>query len=238
MDTPSLALLSGQAALRRQVDVVANNLANVSTTGFRREAVLFGTVYERTEASDRLALAHDRVSLTDFSQGGLRSTGNELDVAIEGDAFLRLAADGPPRFTRDGRLTVNALGELASLTGEAVTDESGAPLRVPEGSGSLSISTDGTISVANGDIVGTIGLFRVEEGDRRRLPGGQFEAAGFEVADDSRLLQGHLEDSNADPVLTLTELIEVQRAYERGQSLLSAEDERARRAIERLGPKA
>lgn len=239
MTNPIYVLLSKQTGLRRQVDLIANNVANLGTTGFKREGMVFAQHVERLDVEGRrLAQAEDRASFTDHAQGPLTQTGNALDVALEGDGFLAVEAGDGTAYTRDGRLSVNPAGELVTVTGHRVLDEGGAPVLIPAEAAPLTITGEGMIASVDGQQLGRLGVFALDDDRLRRDPDGLFRAEGEaepRPAETTRVVQGFIEGSNVGPVRELVDLIEAQRAYERGQDMIASEDERVRRAVETLG---
>jgi flagellar basal-body rod protein FlgF len=233
MDNAGYVALTRQAGLWSEMRVVANNIANAQTAGFRAEGVLFSE-YVRSLGRDApsLSMAAARVRETSFAQGTLAATGGAFDLAIEGEGFFLVQTPDGQRLTRAGAFTPNENGDLVTAEGHPVLDPGGAPVFVPAGTGPVAIAPDGTIS-ADGQPVGQIGLFLPadprglvrEDGVRFRADGGIVPAEG------GRMLQGFLEGSNVDPVLQIARMIEVQRAYELGQGFLDREDERIRSVI-------
>lgn len=233
MDNAIYASLSRQSGLMAEMRVVANNIANANTTGYRREGVIFA---EHLAALDRqgdtLSMAHARGRLLDLRQGGLTQTNNSMDLAIEGEGFFLLEAPEGLRLTRAGAFTPSAEGELMNAEGHRLLDEGQAPIILPAGAGAVAIGPDGTLS-ANGLPFGRIGLFVPPEGSdptRRGGTGFALDAPPVPV-EEGRIRQGFLEESNVDPIFEITRMIEVQRAYELGQKFLDAEDQRIRGAI-------
>ena len=240
MSNPIYALLSKQAGLRQQVDLIANNVANLSTTGFKREGLSFDSVVRKLDLPGRtLALAQAGTTYTDLSPGPLQRTGSALDLAIEGDALFAVETPGGVRYTRDGRFSTNDVGELVSVAGHRVLDDGGGPILIPVEVASISVSADGTLSADDNRPLAVVGLHRFEAGAVRREADGLFapEAAPA-PAEGARVLQGFIEGSNVNPIREITDLIEAHRAYEQGRAMLDAEDERLRRTIERVGQNA
>lgn len=235
MQTSDYVLLSRQSGLMREMEVVANNVANVSTTGYRREGVVFAEHVART-GGDSVSMAHVRGRLTDPGQGVLATTGGQLDLAVEGEGFFAIQTPEGPRMTRAGAFALSPVGELVTMDGHAVLDVGGAPLLLPPDAGPISVGPDGTVSTPLGPIA-QLGLVRaVDPLAVTRGAGTAFDPgpAGTEPADGT-ILQGHLEGSNVDPVTEIARMIEVQRAYELGQSFLEREDKRVRGLIETMG---
>ncbi|WEF23997.1 flagellar hook-basal body complex protein [Paracoccus sp. S3-43] len=233
MDNAIYATLTRQSGLMAEMRVVANNIANANTTGFRREGVIFA---EHLSALDRrgdtLSMAHARGRIIDLDQGVLTQTGGNYDLAIEGDGFFLVETPEGNRLTRAGAFLPSAEGELMTAEGFRLLDEGMAPIIVPAGASGVAVGADGTLS-ANDVAFGKIGVFTAPEDAQLAHQGGtSFTIDGQpEPVDDVRIRQGFLEESNVDSVFEITRMIEVQRAYELGQSFLDREDQRIRSAI-------
>jgi flagellar basal-body rod protein FlgF len=236
MDNPGYIGLTRLAGLADELRVVANNIANAGTTGFRGEAVVFAEVLARADVDGGvLSMAAPRGHATDFSDGGLSPTGGALDLAITGDAFFQVQTPGGVRLTRAGAFGLDADGVIVNADGHALLDAGGAPLAIPADAGPVTVATDGTIS-ADGRQIGVVGLVTAAPASLTRDGGVRFTADGPTApAEGARVLQGFLEQSNVDPVTELARLVEVQRAYELGQSFLDLEDDRLREAVRTLG---
>lgn len=237
MENAGYVALNRQTGLLAEMQTVANNIANMSTTGFRKEGVVFAEYVAGLgpdDASLSMAAAEGRV--VNLSQGGLKQTGGTYDLAIEGDGFFQIEAPGGNRLTRAGAFAVSDAGELVTADGYRVLDSGGSPIALPAGNAAVAISRDGTIS-ADGSPVGQLGLFvPTDPGSLVHTGGTAFVTdGGIEPLADGRIFQGFLEDSNVNPVEEITRMIEVQRAYEMGQSLMDREDERIRGVIQTLG---
>lgn len=236
MDNAAYATLTRQTGLRNELHTLAHNVANVSTMGFQREALIFSEFVEETgERREGLSMAAARTRLTDRSQGQLVQTGGHFDLAIEGEGYFLLETPDGLRLTRSGSFTPNAAGELVAPDGARLLDSGRAAVFIPDGVGSPHISADGSLS-ADGVPLGEIGLFvPAEPIQMTRAAGARFAVEG-EIVDvpEPRMAQGFLEQSNVDPVLEISRLIEVQRAYETGGNFLNAEDDRIRNVIRTL----
>lgn len=237
MENATYTALTRQSGLMREMRTVANNIANTSTTGFRAEGVIFAEHVKALGAdADSLSMATASVRDTLQAQGTLTQTGGTFDLAIEGEGFFLVETPQGERLTRAGSFTPNGDGDLVTPEGYRVLDAGGAPMFVPQGVGSIGIAPDGTMS-ADGQPVGQVGLFMpVDPMGMTREDGVRFRAdGGFEPAPEGRMLQGYLEESNVNPILEVTRMIEVQRAYELGQTFMEKEDERIRGVIKALG---
>jgi flagellar basal-body rod protein FlgF len=238
MDTTGYVALTRQGGLLKEMQVVANNLANMSTSGFRREGVIFAEAVRALPVEGRsVAMTEARVRVTDTAQGSLQRTGGAFDFAIEGDAFFMVETPAGQRLTRAGSYARSAEGALVSMTGDVLLDGGGAPIQLPP-SGSIAIGRDGTVTV-DGQAVAQIGLVTVEDKSALiREDGVRFRTdAELLPAEGASVFQGHLEGSNVEPVGEITRMIEVQRAYELGQTFLDREDQRIRAVVRTLGPR-
>lgn len=235
MDNAGYTTLTRQSGLMREMQVVANNIANANTTGYRQEGVIFSEYVQAVEEGPSLSMANGNVRNTSYAQGVLTQTGGQFDFAIEGDAFFLIETPQGERLTRAGSFTPNAEGDLVTNDGYRVLDAGGAPVFIPPDASDLSVASDGTIS-AGGTPLGQLGLVvPVDPTEMTRQSGILFDApSGVEPAENGRVVQGFLEGSNVNSVLQIARMIEVQRAYEMGQSFAEAEDERIRTAIKAL----
>jgi len=180
-------------------------------------------------------MAQGNVRMTSTVQGPLTPTGGTLDLAIEGEGFFLIETPSGERLTRAGAFTLSAQGDLVTPDGFRVLDAGGAPVFVPPDAKSIGLSPDGTLS-DNGRPLAQIGLVRpIDSLDMIREDGVLFRTnGGFEPVEDGRLLQGFLEGANVDPIGQIARMIEVQRAYEMGQSFLDSENERVMTALDSL----
>lgn len=235
MENATYATLTRQSGLLSQMRMVANNIANADTTGYRAEGLAFSEYIRTTGSGDSLSMAAARVRLTDQGQGALRPTGGPLDLAIEGEGFFMVATPDGPRLTRAGHFGPSEAGDIVTPEGFRLLDAGGAPLFVPPGAGAVAIAPDGTVS-AGGAPLGQVGLFVPRDPLSVEREGGTlFRAeAGADPAPAGRVLQGFLESSNVDPVVELARMVEVQRAYELGQGFLEREDDRIRKTIQAI----
>ena len=236
MENASYTALTRQSGLMQEMRALANNIANASTTGFRAEGIMFSE-YVKSLGPDAssLSMATAAVRDTVMAQGGLAQTGGSFDLAIEGDGFFLIETPNGQRLTRAGAFRPNQNGDLVTPDGYQVLDAGGAPVFIPQGVGRIGISPDGTVSAA-GQPIGQIGLvIPIAPNQMTREGSVMFDAqGGFEPALDGRMMQGFLEDSNVNPILQVSRMIEVQRAYELGQSFLDKEDERIRSVIQSI----
>lgn len=237
MDNASHTALVRQSGLLKEFRTVAQNMANMATTGYRREGLIFSEFVKDLGAEHpSLSLANGNVRSSDFSQGALFQTGGTFDLAIEGSGFFLVATPDGDQLTRAGAFTPSENGTLVAPDGAALLDAGGAQIFIPIDARVIAVGADGTLS-ADGAPVAQIGVWQPE--DRlsvSRTDGVRFDPAGnVSLEENARVLQGFLEKSNVDPVQEMSRMIEVQRAYELGQSLLDREDERIRSTIRTIG---
>ena len=241
MDNTLYISLSRQMTLRREMDVIANNIANADTTGFKVENLMVRTEPARpahmADGPNPVKFVLDDGVARDFTQGSMQTTGGACDLAIEGKGFFKVDTPAGERFTRDGRLTLSPEGKLVTEAGDAVQGESGE-IVVDPAKGQVAIAQDGTVSQA-GEKVGKVGVFLFD--DRSVLAkdqGNLFKnTSNAQPNPDtaSRLHQGMLEGSNVNPILQITRMIEVSRAYESVVRTIENTADLSKRAVERLG---
>ena len=235
MDAAGYATLNRQSGLMREMAVVANNIANASTTGFRREGVVFSEYIAALDDDPSLSMAHASGRHVDLGQATISQTGGSYDFAIQGDGFFLIETPDGERLTRAGSFTPSAEGELVTPDGYRLLDAGGAPVFIPPDARAVALARDGTLS-ANGQPIAQVGLWQpTDPMALRHQSGTLFAADALEPVEDGVILQGMLEDSNVEPVSEITRMITVQRAYELGQKFLDAEDERVRGVIQTLG---
>ncbi|MGY6707034.1 MAG: flagellar basal-body rod protein FlgF [Rhizobiaceae bacterium] len=238
MQTGLYVALSSQVALERRLNTIADNVANANTTGFRATGVKFEDVVTGL-GQDSLSFVSSGTNFLSTAGGALVQTGNALDFAVRGDAWFAMQTPEGPVMTRDGRFTMQPDGQLVSIEGHPILDAGGGEILLnPEG-GTPVVGADGAIR-QDGQLAGAIGLFDFQPGnDFRRygnsgvIPQGEPEP----IIDQANVgvVQGYLEGSNVDPVLEITRLIQVQRAFEGVSSLLRDSETAMRDAIKTLG---
>ncbi len=231
--------LSAQLALQRRLDTIATNVANAGTAGFRAEQIRF-TVHQSPASVPQLDFAGIGETYLDRGPGEFVNTGNALDIAVEGSAWLAISTPQGIAYTRDGRLQIGPEGELMTLTGHNILDSGGAEIRLDPAGGAPSIARDGTIT-QRGRTAGIIGLFTIDP--IAKLDRGP-DASVFPslpaqpVADDTLagVKQGYMERSNVNPVLEMSRLILDQRTFEAVSSVLGETEQLKSDAIRSLGP--
>ncbi|MEQ8332934.1 flagellar basal-body rod protein FlgF [Nisaea sp.] len=228
--------LSRQSALRRELSLVANNIANSSTTAFKREIALYSPYQMDTKMEEKLDFVIDHGTIVIHQPGTLQPTRNTFDLAIEGNGFFTVDDGKQQLFTRNGNFKLSPDNELITSDGERVMDVNNNPIFIPQDGRKIEISTDGTIS-AGPEVLGILKLVEFDDLPRMQKRGGStFETTERpRPAEDSELLQGHLETSNVSAITELTRLIDIQRSYESVKNMLDQEAERLRTSVRKLG---
>lgn len=234
MEISSLVLISRQDALQRQMDVAANNIANAATTGYKQQQNVFQTFVAQAMGGDKVEYVVDRGTVTDFRNGPILSTGNTLDVAIEGAGFLEVQTPKGVGYTRAGALTLDDQGQLITSAGYPVLSN-GAPIVIPPGATDVTITDKGSIRTQEGE-VGRLSAVTFKNSGQLTLEGnGVFRTTQqAEANENARFVQGAIEQSNVQPVVELTRVMEISRAYQQTQRMIDQEFERQRNAIRAL----
>jgi flagellar basal-body rod protein FlgF len=248
MENALLIGLSRQTVLERQIDVIANNVANANTSGYKADRTLFEEYLTSGAHEDnfvgrdrRVSYVQDRGTYHDTRQGAFEQTKNPLDVAIEGGGFLAVQSAAGERYTRDGGLQINGTGQLVTVSGDAVLGTSG-PIVFQPSDHDISISPDGTVTVLEGNgradsIRGKLRLVSFPDAQKMLKEGSNLYSAGeaAPVPDTkSRVQQGFIEKSNVNSVAEMSTMIEVTRAYQQIANMLQAESDLHKSAIEKL----
>lgn len=240
MDNVQLLAVQTQRVLQRRMETAANNLANVSTFGFKAEGLLTEVDARRPARSANLPndirFVRDVGLARDMSQGPITHTGEPLDVAIEGNGFFTVQGKDGPLYTRDGAFSLDAAGQLITQSGDAVLNSGGAPVVFDPQGERPQIGADGAISIAGAE-VGRLGVVAfADPAGMEKVGDNLWSSKGQATAEfDGQIVQGALEGSNVNPVLQLTQIIEISRAYESAARIVKNGDDLRQRTIERLG---
>ncbi len=241
MDNASLITLSYQLAAYRSMDVIANNIANVSTPGFKRDSAKFEELVQQVKPSDdpssqhTLSFVRDAGVVRDLSGGRLDNTGAQFDLAINGKGYYAVQTAAGERYTRNGHLTLNADGVIVTGDGDPLLGD-GGPITIAVDDGDISIGPDGTVSGKQGQI-GKVRLvdFPNERALIRQGASLYSTTASPVPATNAVIAQGMLESSNVQPVVEISRMIEVMRSYEATATLSKSADDLKRQAIQKLG---
>ncbi len=241
MENAFLVSLSHLSALKREMDVIANNLANVNTDAYKSEGVLFeeyiSNMAEGDAKAPQVSFVFDYGLVRNLSVGSPVHTGSSLDVAISGDGYFAVQFKDQVAYTRNGNFNLNNKGELVTTDGYQILNADLRPIIIPPGSELPDISIDGTIS-GPGLANQKLGVFTFENQQGLKKAG-----ANLFITDEERstlpknkinLVQGSVETSNVQPVAEITRMIEVMRKYQSASQLTQNEDELTRKAIDQL----
>jgi len=233
MDTTAYTAATRQMALQRRMTIIADNVANMATTGFKAEVAQFEAVFQDAGEPGDVAFVQDRGLLRDLSDGPLVSTGNPLDLAIIGEGFFAVETAQGAAYTRDGNFSLNADGEIVNAAGLPLLDEGGAPIAVPPGGGLLSVAEDGTLSNEDG-VIGRVGIVRFANPQRMERLGSSLLSTEqvAEPVERPMVVQGSLESSNVVAVMEMTALIETSRAFQNTQKMIETHHDLVRRTVE------
>jgi flagellar basal-body rod protein FlgF len=242
MENALLVSLSRQKALQAQMNVLANNMANMNTSGYKSDGLLFEEhlmpTARMTDLSGRdakVSFVQDVGQFRNFNEGSIEQSGGELDVALSGEGWLVVQTQQGERYTRNGQLKLNSEGQLVTNAGNPVLGEGGPISFAPNESG-IEIATDGTISTTAG-IKDRLQVVQFDNPHSLKKHGYTLfktdEAP--QPAEDVRILQGMIEKSNVNPIMEMTRMVETVRAYTAVTSSIDSAHRLRRTAIERLG---
>jgi flagellar basal-body rod protein FlgF len=230
--------LSAQVTMQRRLETIANNVANANTAGFRADAVKFESLLSRT-AAHSTAFATAGENYINRSAGGVTRTDSPLDLAVIGTGWLAFSTPAGVVYTRDGRMQINADGELQTTTGRPILDANGAPIVVDPNGGPITVLADGTITQDDNQM-GAIGLFEIPPEaklTRHDNSGVIPDRPAQPVLDfvNSGVRQGYVEGSNVNPVVEMTKLIMATRMFESASSLIDSSESTLQNAVRTLG---
>jgi flagellar basal-body rod protein FlgF len=237
MDTTSYVAWSRQDALQKQIDVIANNMANLNTVGFKSEEMMVAQADVKTKSDTtpfgrQVSFVRDLGTVRDPKEGPMTKTGAPLDVAIHGSGYFTLDSPGGARYTRAGHFRLDENGMIVSGEGLPVMQANGTPIIVAPNEAQINIANDGTVSTENGQI----GQMRIvafdNEQDLKKAGDGTY------ITNDTantvarpQLTQGMLEDSNVEAISQMTSMLTVMRSYQSIQNILDNEQDRILKAM-------
>ena len=237
MENVGYISLSRQMALRREMDVIANNIANTGTTAFKSQTILFAEylVEQRGNAPD-ISFVQDLSVFRNTASGPLVRTGGRLDFAVEGDGYFVVETPEGRRYTRNGRFFLNGDGELATREGHAVLDVLFNRIVFDPAAPGLEITPEGAISNSEGPIA-TLALVRFANEQSLAAEGNGLYRTDqpVEAVEQPRILLGALEGSNVESILEMTRMINVARSYQTAQRMINDSHDLQRRMIRNLG---
>ena len=228
--------LSRQVTLRNQMDMVANNIANMNTTAYKSGELQFREFLVDTAEGDQMSYVEGFGTLRNLSEGPLKPTENPLDLAISGQGYFAVQTDDDVKYTRNGHFTLNEEGALTTQAGDRVLDEDNNEIVFDNPGLEVLIARDGTVTAADGQQF-RLGLYSFKNQQAMEAAeGGLFKTDQQpEVVEEPNILQGMLEGSNVQPIVQMTKMIDVQRSYEAMQNMMKTDHDLQRDAIDRLG---
>lgn len=243
MENTSYIALSRQNALWRQMDVIANNMANANSPAYKGEHMMFREFLVDTRSSNRatgtkLSFVQDTGLLRDTREGPLTKTDNPLDVGIHGDGYFQIETQAGMRYSRNGHFRLDEGGMLVNTQGFAVMDKNDNPIIFAPNETRIEIAGDGTVSTENG-VVANLKLVRfANEQNLRNAGDSLYETTDQpEAVQRPQVVQGMMEESNVQPVVEITKMTELLRQYQAAQNMIDKEHDRTMKAIEVLVPR-
>ena len=243
MDVSTYVLLSQEQALRRRLDVIANNMANINTVAVRREQAVFQEYVDKNATPPAPGMTEtsfvlDYGTVHDTSPGAFQTTGNPLDIMIDGPGYLTVEGPEGPAYTRAGLLRLSPNGELVTSAGRRVLGANNNPIVIPpDQAGKVRIAENGAVVGPQGEI-GRLGLASFQD-ERVLVPlgDGMFTAQGAQPvpAGEVRIRSGGVEGSNVQPILETTQMIEVMRSYQNSKKALDSIRDMRAKALDKLG---
>jgi flagellar basal-body rod protein FlgF len=239
MSTDLYVAASSQIAMNKRMEAIANNIANMNTAGYRAAGVKFQAAMSHV-GDEQVAYASPGTVYILREAGPVSYTGNSLDVAIDGDGWLALKSPQGTIYTRDGRMHMTDRGELQSVNGYPVLDPGGSPITLDPSAGPVMIGESGGIS-QGGTQVGAVGLFLIaNDAHLTRFDNSAVipdkPAKAVEDVTTNSVRQGYVEGSNVNPILEMTRLIEVSRAFDQAATAIDDSDNLSQEAIRTLSP--
>lgn len=236
MESPLIVALSRQMAVYDQMSVLADNIANMSTSAYKAERLMFKQYVARTDQGDVVNFPQEYGVHREMRPGPIERTGNDLDLALRGDGYLTVRTPAGIRYTRNGHLSLNDKGEIVTSQGYRILNTADQPIVIGTAVKKISISRDGVVS-GDGKNLGQLQLVAFGNDQRLKRTG-----EGLYVTDappqkpkNLEVLQGNLEGSNVVPILEMTQFMKAVGAYQSAKKVIDQEHERQRTAIERLG---
>jgi flagellar basal-body rod protein FlgF len=240
MDNTLLVSLSHQLAAYRSMDVIANNLANADTPAFKRETATFQEFVANVQPAEgekgrqQVSFVKDAGDARDLTQGHATKTSAPLDLAINGPGYFSIQTAGGTRYTRDGHFTMDGAGRIVTEGGDALQGDGGDVTIAPE-DGDIHIAEDGTISGVKGQI-GKVKLVSFANESALRKEGASLYSTDQQTQDVEKpsIHQGMLESSNVQPVIEISSMIQVMRAYQATASMTESQEQMERNALDKL----
>jgi flagellar basal-body rod protein FlgF len=236
MQSATYVALSSQMALRRQMDVVSNNIANASTPAYKAEHMMFAQFLSKGLGGTPISYVQDLGTYRETKQGPLTTTSNKLDVALDGEGYLAVQTPLGIRYTRNGHFQLYSTGQMVTSQGYPVLGDGNSPVTLPTDAHDITIQHDGTITTEQGQ-AGKLAAVKFDnENDLVPASGGLYVTQATPVpAPDTAIMQGMVEESNVQPVVEMTRMMSVAQDFAAANNLVQAESDREKSAIDKLG---
>lgn len=237
MENSLYITLSRQEALRRQMEVTSNNIANMNTSGYKAQRMLFLEYLERPDRQgDRMSFVQDYGLQRNVDVGPLTVTNNEMDVALRSEGYFAVETLTGTRYTRGGAFQLNADREVVDKSGLPLLSDANQRIVIPADAVEIKITGDGTVSTEAGPVAKLKVVTFAEQQRLMELGAGLYETTQAEIAVTQPMVtQGAIEQSNVQSVAEMTQMIDVLRTYQSVQKMIDTEHERMRTAIRQLG---
>ena len=242
MDTKILVSLSHQVAMRRQMDIIANNIANMNTTAYKRESIMFNEYLTEVKGSlpgdfKKVSFVQEQGISRQMTNGELLTTSNPFDIALEGPGMFKVALqNGDTAYTRNGHFAISQNNTLITAQGNEILDDGDAPIEIPVNAEGFKVADDGTVSATGVGEIGKIAVFEFQNyGAMRKIGDNLYmtEEEGTQ-AEGYIISQGMLETSNVSPVLEISNMIQLSRAYAQTASVMEEVQRTQSQAINKI----
>lgn len=236
MENTGYIALSRQSVLRRKMDVIANNLANMTTPAFKGEDMMFVEHLKKTGDNDRVSLVQDIALLRNIGEGPMTKTENPLDLAISGPGYFAVETIDGERYTRNGTFQLDAQGRIVTTQGDPVLGADGNAITIPVNEPEITVARDGSVT-AGELLIGRIQIVSFENEQALEKQSNSLLARGDQEplpAEEGEVIQGMIEGSNVQGIVEVTRMINTIRSYTATSKLVDQEHERQRRAIQVL----
>ena len=223
-------------ALKRRLDMTANNLANVNTTAFKSEHPLFEEFLVERMNQDAVSYVQDYGSYRDLREGEFTHTGRPLDLAISGDGYFTIETPEGMRYTRNGSFRLDPDGNIVTINNQPLLDENNRMIKVDLQFQDVTIAPDGTVTTAPGQTA-KIGLVNFDNQQiLKQVGNGLYDAEDYrpQAVENATIMQRTLEKSNVQPILEMTAMIDIMRAYQSAQQLLDSDHDLQMKTIEEM----
>ena len=240
MDNTKYVALSRQMGLWKQMDIVSNNMANMNTSGFKQDEAIFTSYIVETKRAEGfgkvpVVFTQDFGIFKDFQEGAFQETGNQLDVAIQGDGFFALETAQGERYTRKGQFSLDYEGKIVTKEGDILLSENSEPFFIAPGEKEIFISETGDVATENG-VIGRLKVVAFADNQKlKKIGNTMFENVDGNTMEvgvaDVRIKQKMVEKSNVEPIVEMSKMIKLQRSYEYVQQMIDEEHERLSNTI-------